>query len=92
MHKKEDISVLLNDEYFQIIKCNVLHEAVGKKSRLAVPFKFGNVGIKPYRLAKVKLVTDFLDCMENLVCASLRAVVAYHGILKHVVILKGSCP
>ncbi len=92
VHKKEDISVLLNDEYFQIIKCNVLNEAVGKKACLAVPLKFGNVGIEPYRLAKVKLVTDFLDCMENLVCAGLRAVVTYYGILKHVVILKGSCP
>lgn len=92
MHKKEDISVLLNDEYFQIIKCNVLYEAVRIKACLAVPLKFCNVGIKPYRLAEVKLVADFLDCMKNLVRACLRAVVAYHGISKHVVVLKSSCP
>ena len=69
MHKKEDISVLLNDEYFQIVKFNVFNETVCPETRLAVPLEVGDVGVKPDRLAEIKLVTDLIDCAKNFVCA-----------------------
>lgn len=92
MHEKEDISVLFNNEYFQIIKRNVFYKAVCQEACLAVPFKIGDIGIKPYWFAEIKLVTDFLDCMENLVCACFGTVITNHGISKHMVVFKGSCP
>lgn len=64
----------------QIIKVNLLDEIILIKMRFGVAFKLRNGGIQPDWLAKVKLITDFIQSAKNLVRACICAVITDYGI------------
>lgn len=72
--------ILFDHMDLQIIKVNLLDEIILIKTHFGVAFKLRNGGVQPDWLAKVKLITDFIQSTENLVRAGICAFIADHGI------------
>ena len=72
--------LLLNDLDLQIIKINGIHKIILIKSRLCMLLKFCDRYIQPDRLAQIKLIADFLQRIENFMCACLIRIVVSRSI------------
>ena len=57
MERKEILSILFNDMYFQVVKIYGVDEIVPVESDLVESFEIFNVGIQPDRTGKIPLMT-----------------------------------
>ena len=59
----------------QVIKVDLIHEAVLEEPGSCVTAKFADVGVQPDGLAQIESIADFIQCMKDFVCAGVFAVV-----------------
>ncbi len=78
--KIEEVSVLLDHMYFQIVKIDRLYKVVRSKTRFVVLFEILDICVEPDRFPEIKLVTHRLECIKYLVCARLGTLVTDDGI------------
>jgi hypothetical protein len=55
-------------------------------------FEFGYRGIQPDRFAQVKFITDLIYRVKDLMGAGIPGIIADHGILQQMVVLKDFGP
>ena len=77
---------------FQIVEINTFYKIILGKARLGVTLEFRDGFVQPDRLSQIELIAYFVQSAKDLVGAGIVARILDAGILKHMIILKSSCP
>ena len=78
--------------YFEVIEINTFYKVVLGKTGFIVTFKIAYISVEPDWLAKIELITDFVQGIKNFVRAGIVIIIAYDAVPKHTIVPKFLCP
>ena len=77
---------------FQIVKIDGFNEIIPRETSLAVTFELRNIFVQQDRFGQIELITNFLQCLEYLMSASVITGILNAGVFKHMIIFKYLSP
>ena len=86
------VSIFLDDLNFQIIKIDGFDETVPGKAGLIITLEIRNIYIQPDGGGEVKLMTDLVQSMEDLMRTGVSTAILQADILQNMIAFNDFCP